>query len=108
MNPKLLTLAIILCLCASLSFAGCAQVKYGGAEYTRLGDVKTKGAYVENIIGPAKVTVDPNTGLHNYLLDANGIYTRFSFDSQESKGELNIDTLAATIAEAVTAALGGT
>ena len=81
MNKRILVVLVVMLL------GGCAQIKYGGAEFTRFGDIETKGAYVENIIGPADLTVDPNTGLHNYSIDANGVYTRFQFDSQASKGE---------------------
>lgn len=98
---------VVLFLVGLLAFAGCAQIKYGGAEYTRLGDIETKGAYVENIIGPAVLTVDPNTGLHNYTIDPNGVYTRFQFDTQESAGTLDITDLAEAIAKALALAATG-
>lgn len=87
-----------------LGCEGCSQVEYGGAKWYRLGDIKTDGAYVENIKGGATITVDPNTGLQSYTIDANGVYTLFRFDSTESKGTLDIDTLAAAVAEAIIAA----
>ena len=90
MNSKLLILTVILCLCASLlSLSGCAEVQYGGAKLTRLGDSKTRDLYAEHFAGAMRITVDANTGLHNYyLLDANSTYTRFSFGFSESEGKL--------------------
>ena len=96
----------ILLLALLLLVAGCAEIKYGEVKFTRLGDIETKGAYVENIVGPATLTVDANTGLHNYIIDANGRYTRFQFDSQASQGELPaLEVLVPAIVEAVRAAL---
>lgn len=86
MNKRIVT-AIVTCIVAAVIFAGCCELQYGSARMRRIGDQKVEGAYAENVVGPANITVDPNTGLHNYRIDANGIYTRFQFDSQESKGE---------------------
>lgn len=99
-------IVLVVLLVASLVFTGCAELKYGKVKYTRIGDVKTKGAYVEHFTGQMTITVDPNTGLYSYVLDdANSTYTRFQFESQESAGELNIDSLAEIVATAVVKAL---
>jgi len=96
-------MAVILLMVVLL--VGCAEIQYGGAKYTRLGDIETKGAYVENIIGPATLTVDPNSGMHNYTIEPEGVYTRFQFDTQESAGTLDIADLADVISKAVIAGL---
>ena len=100
MKKRTVVLVVMLLL-----IVGCSQIKYDGVEMLRIGDVETKGIYSEKIIGPAEITVDPATGLHNYVLEPNSTYIRFSVDATASEGKLPIEPLAAVIAEAIKAAM---
>jgi len=105
MRSKILILMVCLCVVALLVI-GCAEVKYGGAKMVRLGDSNTEDLYAEHFTGPMRITVDANTGELNYLLDANGTYTRFSFGSSVSEGKLPaLEVLVPAIVEAVKAAI---
>lgn len=105
---------IILVVSIMVLLAGCAQMKHGKTEYVRLGDQSLTGVDIEIITGKAEIIADPDnpdqmiyklSGSGDGSENAVGTYTRLTFDSQKSKGELNIDTLAATISQAVIAAL---
>ena len=101
-SSKKLGLPTLLLAVILLGLAGCSQVKYGGAEWTQLGDVNADGGYVENIIGPATITIDPNTGLQTYKIEPNGVYTLFRFDSWESEGKSPpVETIAETVGDVV-------
>ncbi|MFA5422434.1 MAG: hypothetical protein WC374_01070 [Phycisphaerae bacterium] len=91
-KTKLLLLWIMLVVFCCLG--GCVTAKYhaqtGDVEYNRLGDLKTSAVTLE--------VNDPNTGKQLAI----------SIGTSESKGELNIDTLAEKIATAVIALSAGT
>lgn len=99
MNKRILVMVVLMVVLLT----GCAEVKYGGAKMLWLGDNNTQNLYAEHFEGIVTITVDANTGLHNYYLtDANSTYTRFSCGSLVSEGRLPALTeLAPVIVEAL-------